>query len=75
MNKQTATIIIAIIGLLGAAAGGSMVLDLSTTNIGQIGDNIINQYLTDYGINIGEFRDMCDRGEVHEELVKYCGLV
>ena len=73
-SKQKAAIIIAVIGVVGAAAGGSFVLDFST-NIGQIGDNIINQYFADQGIDIDEFRVMCDEGTVHEEIKQYCRLI
>jgi len=75
VSKQTAGIIIAVIGLLGAAAGGSYALDFSQTNIGQIGDNIINNYLAEQGIDIEEFRALCESGNVHEEFLQYCALV
>ncbi len=74
-SKQKYGIVIAVIGVFAAGVGGSFALDFSTTNIGQIGDNIINNYLADQGINIDEFRAMCDRGEVDEQFVKYCGLI
>ena len=73
-SKQKYGIIIAVIGIFAAAAGGSFALDFST-NIGQIGDNIINNYLADQGINLDEFRAMCDRGDVDEQFVQYCGLI
>ena len=74
VSKQTATIIVAVIGVFGAVAGGSFALDFST-NIGQIGDNIINNYLAEQGIDIDEFKRMCNSGEVHEEFKQYCSLV
>ena len=79
MNKKIISAIvpiaIAIIGLFAAGEGTSWSFDFSQTNIGQIGDNIINNYLSQEGIDIDEFRAMCDRGEVEETLVRYCGLV
>jgi len=74
-SKQKYGIIIAVIAVIGTAAGGSFVIDQSTTIIGQIGDNVINQYFADQGINLEEFKRMCDAGEVDEEFVKYCRLI
>jgi len=76
-SKQKSAIVLALIAVVGTAAGGSItgVFDFSTTNIGQIGDNIINNYLADRGIDLDEFRAMCKRGEVHEEIKPYCRLV
>jgi len=76
-SKAKAGIIIALIGIIGTAATGSItgVFDFSTTNIGQIGDNIFNNYLADQGIDLEEFRRLCESGEVHEEIKQYCGLV
>jgi len=74
--KQKTAIIIAIIGIVGATAGGSMVFDFSTTitDIGQIGD--INTFIeNNIGINLDEFKKMCDEGLVEEEFEKYCRLV
>lgn len=54
MNKQHVTIILAVIGLIGAAAGGSYALDFSSTTTGNTStDNsvtsgdVINNYITE----------------------------
>ena len=79
MKKQTAAIILAIIGVVATAIGGSgsatnWTFDFSTTNIGQIGD--INTFIqNNLGINLDEFKAMCDRGEIDEEFEKYCRLI
>ncbi len=75
-SKQKAAIIIAIIGVVGEVAGGSIALDFSTTitDIGQIGDiNTIIQ--NNLGINLDEFKAMCDEGLIEEEFEKYCRLI
>jgi len=78
-SKTKGAIIAGVVAIIGTAAGGSItgVFDFSqtTTNIGQIGDNIINNYLADQGIDIDEFRKMCDEGTVHEQIKQYCRLV
>ncbi len=77
MSKQRITIILAIIGVLGAAAGGSYALDFSTTNIGQIGDNIINNYIqNELGIDIEKFKENCAAGKyIGQDAQQYCELV
>jgi len=75
-SKQKAAIIIAIIGVIGGVAGGSIALDFSTTitEIGQIGDiNTIIQ--NNLGINLDEFKNLCDAGQVDKEFEKYCRLI
>jgi len=75
-SKQKAAIIIAIIGVVGGVAGGSIALDFSTTitEIGQLGDiNTIIQ--NNLGIDLDEFKVMCDEGVVDEEFEKYCRLI
>jgi len=79
-TKGKVAITLAVIGLLSAIVGGggsatNWTFDFSTTTIGQIGDNIINQYFADQGIDIEEFKAMCDRGEVHDEFERYCSLI
>lgn len=60
MNKQHVTIILAVIGLIGAAAGGSYAIDFSNTTTGDTntdnsqtiineGDTIINEIIEDFG--------------------------
>ena len=68
-------IAVAIIGIFATGEGTNWTFDFSTTTIGQIGDNIINNYLADQGIDLDEFRAMCDAGTVHEEIKQYCRLV
>jgi hypothetical protein len=77
MNKQHAAIILAVIGAVGGilAGGAAYSFDFSSTTIGQIGDNIINNYLADQGIDIDGFREMCRNGEVDAAFEKYCGLI
>ena len=79
MNKKLVAgivpITLAIIGLFAAGGATSWTFDFSQTNIGQIGDNIINNYLAEQGIDIEEFKRMCDSGEVHEQFRQYCSLV
>lgn len=79
MDTKTKTaIIIALIGIPTAAAGGSFVLDFSnTTTIGQIGDNIINNYIEEnLGIDIEKFKENCDAGEYAGQVAEqYCELV
>ena len=74
MNKLGAGVaaVVAIITVVGV---GTYSFDFSSTTIGQIGDNIINQYFEDQGIDIEEFRKMCKDDLVHEQLKRYCDLV
>ena len=68
-------IILAVIGLFAAGAETSWTFDFSQTNIGQIGDNIINNYLAQQGIDVEGFRALCNSGEVEAQFVKYCDLI
>ena len=64
--------------ILIALAGGSwaLTLDFSQTTIGQIGDNTINNIIKqELGIDLTEFKKLCDEGTVHEEFKQYCSLV
>lgn len=76
-KKKTAAVGIPIAVLLTVIGGSTLdlVFDFSNTNIGQIGDNIINNYLEEQGINLDAFRELCDSGEVDEQFLKYCKLV
>ena len=76
-KKKTAAVGIPVALLLTVIGGMSLSLDFdfSNTNIGQIGDNVINQYLTNQGIDLDGFRKLCDSGEVKEELLQYCKLI
>jgi len=78
MDKQkTAGIIAIILALIGIIGGGSATnwsFDFSTTNIGQIGD-INNIIMNEFGVDLDEFKVMCNRGEVHTEFEKYCILI
>ena len=62
---------------LGVVLGSGAIIDFSqtTTNIGQIGDNVINNYLADQGIDLDEFKKLCASGDVHEEFKLYCNLL
>ncbi len=78
-KKATSGIVVIIVAIIGLFAGSgsatNWTFDFSTTTIGQIGDNIINQYFADQGIDLDEFRKMCDEGTVHEEVKQYWRLV
>lgn len=76
MDKQKGAIIIAIIAALGAATGGALTIDFSTTitDIGQIGDiNTIIQ--NQFGVDLDDFKEMCNKGEVPDEFKQLCDLV
>ena len=80
MNKQKVAgiiaIIIALIGVIGGGSATNWSFDLSTTNIGQIGDNTINNIImNEFGVDLDVFKAMCNRGEVHAEFEKYCILI
>jgi len=76
-KKKVVGIIGALTALLGVVLGSGAIIDFSqtTTNIGHLGDNIINNYLADQGIDLDEFKVLCDTGQVHEELKIYCNLL
>lgn len=55
----------AITVLLGVILGSGAIFDFSqtTTTIGQIGDNIINNYIeNELGISLDKYRDNCSAG-------------
>ncbi len=69
MNKQKLSIILAIIGVLGAAGGGSYVLDFSntqTTNTDNSQSTIINEGDTIINEAVQEFTD-----ELFDDLTDY----
>lgn len=67
-SKYKASIIIALIGLLGGG-GTFLAIDLSqTTNINTIIQN-------EYGVDLDEFRAMCDEGIIPEEFQYLCRLI
>jgi len=73
LNKK---IVLALIGLVTVLIGGGslIAIDLSQTNIGQVGDiNTIIQ--NQYGVDLDEFRVMCDEGLIPEEFQNLCRLV
>lgn len=73
-KKKVAAVGIPVAILLTIIGGMSLDFDFSQTNIGQIGDinNLIQQ---NFGVNLDEFKRMCDRGEIHDEFEKYCNLI
>ena len=75
--KAVAGIIGAIAVLVGAVLGSSAVIDFSETNIGQIGDNIINNYIqNELGINIDQYIQNCKAGiYAGQTAEQYCDLV
>lgn len=76
---KNAGIAIALITLVTAILGGGSItswsFDFSQTTIGQIGDNIINNYLADQGIDWEAFKELCRTNQVHDEIKQYCALV
>lgn len=68
VSKQTATIIVAIIGLLGAVGGGSLIIDQSsnTTNTDNSQSVIINEGDTIINEAIQGFTD-----EIFDEFIDY----
>ncbi len=76
-KKKVIGVIGALTALLGVVLGSGAIIDFSqtTTNIGHLGDNIINNYLADRGINLDEFKKLCASGEVHDEFKVYCNLL
>ena len=77
MKKKVAAVGVPIAVLLTVIGGSTLDLDFdfSNTNIGQIGDNIINNYLEEQGIDLDTFREICELGKVHEEIKQYCDLI
>jgi len=79
-SKGKIAIILAILGIVTALIGGgasNWTFDFSQTNIGQIGDNIINNYIrNELGIDIDKFRENCNAGVyLGKEAQNYCDLV
>ena len=79
-GKSKVALLIAIIGVITAMIGGgstNWTFDFSQTNIGQIGDNIINNYIkNELGIDVDKFRENCNAGVyVGKEAQTYCDLV
>jgi len=74
-KAKAAAVCVPVALLLTVIGGMSLNLDFSTTTIGQIGDNIINNYLADRGIDLDEFKRLCDTNQVHEEFRQYCALI
>jgi len=65
---------IAIIGIFATGEGTNWTFDFSTTTIGQIGDiNTIIQ--NQFGVDLDEFKAMCDEGVVPEDFKELCRLV
>jgi len=76
-KKKVAAIGVPVAILLTVIGGMSLSLDFSETNIGQIGDNtFINNYVMEnFGVDLSEFKKMCDEGLIPEEAQVYCRLV
>jgi len=70
-------VIIAILGIGTTGASTNWTFDFSTTTIGQIGDNTIitNYVLDNFGVDLNEFKKMCDEGIIPEEAQVYCRLL
>lgn len=81
-SKQKGAIIIAVIAAVGAAAGGTFMLDFSTnidqsTTIGDIVSNTVNNYITNtLGIDIEKFKENCLAGHyIGQDAQQYCELI
>jgi len=81
-SKQKGAIIIAAIAAIGAAAGGTFMLDFSTnidqsTTIGDIISNTVNNYISDtLGIDIEKFKENCLADKyIGQEAQDYCELL
>ena len=80
VSKKKVTV--AILTLVGILAGGSFVIQTGDINFGTIighqGDNIINNYLQEAGIDmdVDEFRQQCKDGVyTNPEILSICKLV
>ena len=78
-GKKAAAVGVPVAVLLTVIGGMTLNLDLSqtNTNIGQIGDNIFNQFLLDQGIDVDQYRANCLSGVYKNDPNggKYCDLV
>lgn len=77
LKKKAAVVGIPLAVLLTIIGGASLNLDFSQTTIGQIGDNFINNYITnELGIDIEQYRENCRAGTYEgTEADQYCDLV
>ena len=83
-KKKVIGVIGALTALLGVILGSGVVLDFSSdssinTNIdiGQIGDNIINNFITDtLGLDVEQYRTNCQSGVYDNDPAgRYCDLI
>jgi len=81
-HRGRLAVVLAILGIIATVIGGSASdwsFDFSqtTTNIGQIGDNIINNYIkNELGIDIEQYRANCETGVYDNDPAgQYCDLV
>ena len=76
-NKKLGAGLTAVIAIITVVGVGSYNFDFSQTSIGQIGDNVINNYIQDtYGIDIEKFKDNCKAGKyIGKEAQEYCDLI
>jgi hypothetical protein len=77
MNKKMGAGVSVVIAIITVVGVGSYSFDFSQTNIGQIGDNIINNYIqNELGIDIEKFKENCDAGMyIGKEAQGYCELI
>lgn len=76
MNKKQGIAVGVPVVVVLAVLGANWSVDFSqTTNIGQIGDNINTFIQNNLGVDVEEFKRMCDAGTVDDEFEKYCRLV
>ncbi len=76
-SKAVIGILGAVAVLIGAILGSGAVIDFSSTSIGQIGDNVINNYIqNELGINIDQYIQNCKAGiYAGQTAQQYCDLV
>ncbi len=75
-TKKAAAVGVPVALLLTVIGGMSLDFDFSTTNIGQIGDRIINNYLAEQDIDIEQFKQQCDDGlHIDTQVQLICDVV
>ena len=75
-GKKAAAVGVPVALLITIVGGMSLDFDFSQTNIGQIGDNIINNYLAEQDIDIEQFIEQCNAGlHVDTQVQLICDVV
>ena len=78
MNDKT-KIILAVIGVITTIVGGGSFIAINTYNETNISDDdttfIENIIEVNLGIDISEFKKLCDAGTIPDEFEQYCKLL